>query len=121
MKNICQFVKRVFLTGVIITLGCTTAMADKHQRRYESVDTVKVTTQVVGEFSGKKMLQSAFPVKLSIKGSTLVVKSGQSQMLPIYTKGGNLYLNIQLKRGVTRVSGLPRGSYCINNRTIRIS
>lgn len=120
MKNICPNVRRVMLAVVALAIGCATAVADKNQRSYSTTDSVTINTQVWSEVPGRKMATSAFPVKLTVKGNSLRVKSEHNQMLPIYTQGGSLYMNMQLTRGVNWLNGLPRGRYRINNRTIRI-
>ncbi len=63
---------------------------------------------------------SAYPVKLSVKGNCLKVKSEHKQILPIYKRGGDLYLAMHLRPGVNWLNGLPRGQYRINNQNIQI-
>ena len=66
------------------------------------------------------MVQSAYPVRLTVKGRSLRVTSKYEQVLPIYTNTGALYVAMQLNPGVNWLNGLPRGRYRINNHTISI-
>ena len=110
---------RVFLLFAMI-LTSTWAVADKQQSRRLAKDSVTVSTLRWGEIPSGRMVQSAYPVRLVVKGRSLRVTSKYEQVLPIYTHSGTLYVAMQLNPGVNWLIGLPRGRYRINNRTISI-
>lgn len=68
----------------------------------------------------RRMASSAFPVQLLVRGSSLLVVSDCSQLLPIYTQGGAFYMAMRLNKGQNWLGGLPHGHYIINNRRISI-
>lgn len=69
---------------------------------------------------GQRMASSTFPVRLEVKGCALCVTSDYAQLLPIYTRGGSLYMAMRLNKGKNWLNGLPRGRYLINNQQISI-
>lgn len=71
--------------------------------------------------SVRKMSSSAYPVSISVSGRAVKIQSDHSQLLPIYTQGGVLYLTTRLNKGTNWLNGLPRGRYFINNRPITIN
>ncbi len=105
---------------VLLVLCSTWALADRQTTHRLSKDSVTVSANQWSELPSGKMAQSAYPVKLAVKGRSLRITSKYGQVLPIYTNGGTLYLAMQLNPGVNWLNGLPRGRYRINNRTIRI-
>ena len=105
---------------VILMLASLSTMADKQEVRRLAKDTLTVVTSPWQETPSARMAQSAYPVKLMVKGRSLRITAKHEQVLPIYTQGGVLYLAMQLTPGVNWLNGLPRGRYRINNRTIRI-
>lgn len=108
---LAPIIRRTLL--LLLWLGCTWAVA--HQ-----ADSVRVNTVPWSEMPKGRMVQSAHPVKLSVKGASLLVTSKHEQMLPIYTEGGSLYLYMQLSPGANWLNGLPAGRYRINNRVVEI-
>ena len=108
------------LVFVLLTLTATLVMADRQNTRSLSRDSLTVDPPKWNETPTIRMAQSLYPVELKVKGRSLRVISKYEQVLPIYTKGGTLYLAMQLTPGVNWLSGLPRGHYRINNRTINI-
>lgn len=100
-----------------VTLG---AWADKQAYNRLPKDSLTVSARTWDEMSQGRMAQSAYPVKLAVKGRSLKVTTKYEQVLPIYTQSGTLYLAMQLSPGVNWLNGLPRGRYRINNRTISI-
>lgn len=105
---------------LVVALVSLQAMADRTHSRMGVADSVSVQTHSWDEMSSGKMAQSAYPVKLKVKGNSLRVSTKHQQVLPIYTQGGSLYLAMRLTPGVNWLNGLPRGRYRINNRTINI-
>ena len=114
-----RFIFRVLLL-VVMVLTSTWAVADRQPTRRLTKDSVAVGLLKLGEFSMGRMGQSAYPVRLVVKGHSLRVTSKYEQVLPIYTNNGTLYVAMQLNPGVNWLNGLPRGRYRINNRTISI-
>ena len=114
--------KHIFrsLVFVLLTLTATLVMADRQNTRSLARDSLSVDAPRWNEVPSTRMAQSLYPVELKVKGRSLRVISKYEQILPIYTKGGTLYLAMQLNPGVNWLSGLPRGRYRINNRTINI-
>lgn len=81
-------------------------------------------TQSVSEYSGVykfKRVSSTFPVEVKTKGFSLQVTSKHSQVLPIYKENGAFYGLFLLNKGVNWISGLPKGSYIINNVKFELS
>ena len=108
------------LVFVLLTLTTTLVMADRQNTRRLAQDSLTVEAPRWNEAPGTRMAQSLYPVELKVKGRSIRVISKYEQVLPIYTKGGTLYLAMQLNPGANWLSGLPRGRYRINNRTINI-
>lgn len=71
--------------------------------------------------SSRKMNTSSFPVQINAMGRVVQIQSDHSQLLPIYTQNGILYLTARLNKGTNWLSGLPRGRYFINNKPITIN
>lgn len=67
-----------------------------------------------------KMLNSAFPVTVQLKGNRLCVTSKYVQLLPVYNEKGVFYGMFRLNKGTNWIGGLPKGIYYINNRKISI-
>lgn len=109
-----------YTTLVLFILASTWAWADRQPVQPLKRDSLNVKALSWSELPQGQMLQSAHPVKLSVKGRSLRITSRHEQVLPIYTNGGTLYLAMQLSPGVNWLNGLPRGHYRINNRTIKI-
>lgn len=68
-----------------------------------------------------RMLSSAQPVEIRQQGRYLCITSPHAQLLPIYSASGILYSSFRLTKGTNWLSGLPRGSYFINNRKFTIN
>lgn len=118
MKDFRQIFRVLLLAAMV--LASTWAMADQQVVRRMAKDSVTVSALKWGEMSTGRMMRSAYPVRLSVKGHSLRVTSKYEQVLPIYTQSGALYVAMQLNPGVNWLNGLPRGRYRINNRTINI-
>ena len=118
MKDFRQILRVLLLAAMV--LASTWAMADRQVVRRMAKDSVTVSALKWSEMPTGRMMQSAYPVRLSVKGRSLRVTSKYEQVLPIYTQSGTLYVAMQLNPGVNWLNGLPRGRYRINNRTINI-
>ena len=68
-----------------------------------------------------RMMTSPMPVEIHQQGRFLCVTSRYAQLLPVYNASGTLYSSFRLTKGTNWLSGLPRGSYFINNRKITIN
>lgn len=69
----------------------------------------------------KKKVSSTYPVEIRRKGTSLLVTSEHTQMLPVYKGNGVFYAMFRLNKGTNWISGLPRGTYIINNSRITVS
>ncbi len=56
-----------------------------------------------------------------MKGGSLLVTSQHSQMLPVYKGNGVFYGLFRLNKGTNWISGLPKGTYIINNSKVTVS
>ena len=68
-----------------------------------------------------RMMSSPQPVEIRQQGRNLCVTSRYNQLLPIYNASGSLYSSFRLSKGTNWLSGLPRGSYIINNKRFTIN
>ena len=110
---------RISLVAILVLVSMQ-VFADRQVTRRLAKDSLTVDAPSWNENPATRMMQSAYPVKLAVKGRSLRINSKHEQVLPIYTQGGTLYLAMQLTPGVNWLNGLPRGRYRINNRTINI-
>ena len=97
------------------------AVRRRKVRVRQNPDTMLVAIRPPEMPSSSKMSTSAFPVKISVTGRIVQIQSDRSQLLPIYTHTGVLYLTARLSKGTNWLGGLPRGRYFINNRPITIN
>lgn len=88
-------------------------------------DTIQIyRNTTIGEGSNvmkTKMVHSAFPVQIKVRGKTLHVTSKFNQVLPVYNAGGTFYGVFKLNKGTNWINGLPQGTYYINNTKVTIS
>lgn len=123
MKTRISHITRIVVMLLAMLAASQQVAADGSRSRMAVGDslTLRIGSPIWGELNPSgKMAQSAYPVKLAVKGNSLRVSSKHRQILPIYTQGGSLYLAMHLAPGVNWLNGLPRGQYRINNRTISI-
>ena len=100
-----------------------TAQADPRRRKvqqHRAPDTLVVPFVQPEMISSRRMQTSVFPVQINVTGRVVQVQSDHSQLLPIYTRSGILYLTARVNKGNNWLSGLPRGHYFINNRPVTI-
>ena len=107
---------RLPLLCVLVALLSSPSMAE----RIPVPDTLTVGRAMRDLGPQRRMSLSAFPVELKQMGRTLRIKSENSQLLPIYTESGMLYMVMRLAKGTNWLSGLPRGKYFINNHPVTI-
>ncbi len=67
-----------------------------------------------------KMLNSAYPVSIQLKGTRLCVTSKYVQLLPVYNERGVFYGMFRLNKGTNWIGGLPSGVYFINGRKVMV-
>ena len=68
-----------------------------------------------------RRVSSTYPIKITLKGQSLLITSQHTQMLPVYKGNGVFYGLFRLNKGSNWISGLPKGIYIINNSKIRVS
>ncbi len=102
-----------------------TAMADTQRRdstaRRSIVSRLRIQDQRELLDFRHQMLTSAQPVEIKQQGRYLCVTSRYAQLLPVYSSSGTFYSSVRLSKGTNWLSGLPRGSYFINNRKFTIN
>ena len=110
----------VLLLAVVLCLPAAGGLRKRKTQARIKQDTVTLTMPSLDLPSSRKMSTSAYPVKISITGRVVQIQSDHSQLLPIYTNTGVLYMTARLNKGTNWLGGLPRGRYFINNRPITI-
>ena len=110
----------VLLLAVILCLPAAGSMRKRKVKKQRTPDSLVVVMPSPEMPSSRKMSTSAFPVQITVTGRMVQIKSDRSQLLPIYTSDGVLYLTARLNKGTNWMGGLPRGRYFINNRPITI-
>ena len=96
-------------------------MRKRKIKKPQKPDTLALTIPSPEMSTSRKMSTSAFPVQITVNGRVVQIQSDHSQLLPIYTNTGVLYLTTRLNKGTNWLGGLPRGRYFINNRPITIN
>lgn len=66
------------------------------------------------------LLTSTHPVTIRQQGRQLCVNSSYRQLLPVYKADGTFFSAFRLFQGSNWLTGLPRGSYYINNQRYTI-
>lgn len=115
---------RILAVALFLCLT-TTVQADVQQRDTLNRRTLIHSLQPAAprEFPDlrHRMMTSPMPVEIHQQGRFLCVTSRYAQLLPVYNASGTLYSSFRLTKGTNWLSGLPRGSYFINNRKITIN
>lgn len=112
--RIILFVMAAMLTGVVIP----SQMAAQVERTDTLSRQPALTTQ--NPEVQNRMMTSPLPVSIRQQGRQICVQSRYNQILPIYTEGGVFYTAFRLSKGTNWLSGLPKGTYYINNRKFTI-
>ena len=117
-----------YTLAVLLALSAATASPapDANIQRRDSLQRRHATTlQTQGRREipdlRHRMMSSPQPVEIRQQGRNLCVTSSYNQLLPIYTASGTLYSSFRLSKGTNWLSGLPRGSYIINNHKYTIN
>ena len=121
MKSFLTLKKSVLylLAGLVLCMGNLYTQNVNHAVR---------ANMIVSDGSGDegsnvlktKMLNSAFPVTIQLKGTRLCITSKYVQLLPVYNERGVFYGMFRLNKGTNWIGGLPKGVYYINNRKVSI-
>lgn len=93
----------------------------KKKQKTALADTISMTTKLQDVGQTHRMLTSTYPVHIQVTMNAVQIQSDHSQILPIYTQSGTFYMAARLNKGTNWINGLPKGSYFINNRPIKIN
>lgn len=115
-------VRCIFVWILMLTLAFSAEAALKEQTKARvPADTVPLRVRMQDFNQNRRMISSAYPVKIHVIGRAVQVQSDHSQILPIYTRSGAFYMVARLNKGVNWINGLPRGHYFINNRPVTVN
>lgn len=87
--------------------------------RTDSINHQPTLTPSNTEVRGR-MMSSPLPVTMRQQGRQICVQSRYNQLLPVYTENGTFYTAVRLSKGTNWITGLPKGTYLINNRKFTI-
>ena len=118
MKKNNQNIFVVVLMSCVMLLAMV-QVAIAQPQRTDSLTQSKALTSEPDEMRGR-MMTSPLPVTLRQQGRQICVQSRYNQLLPIYTEGGTFYTAFRLSKGTNWITGLPKGTYLINNRKFTI-
>lgn len=118
MKKNNQNIFVVLLMSCVMLLAMV-QVAIAQPQRTDSLTQSKALTSEPDEMRGR-MMTSPLPVTLRQQGRQICVQSRYNQLLPIYTEGGTFYTAFRLSKGTNWITGLPKGTYLINNRKFTI-
>ena len=115
---------RTLVAALLLALVPTTLRADVQQRdtlSRRAIPHYLPTPAVDLPNLRHRMMTSPAPVEIHQQGRHLCITSRYAQLLPVYNASGTLYSSFRLTKGTNWLSGLPRGSYFINNRKFTIN
>ncbi len=104
-----------FLIAFVISL-CPLMVAAQSQH----TDSLMRKEPVVNSEVRGRMMTSPLPVSIRQQGRQICVQSRYNQLLPVYTESGTFYTAFRLCKGTNWLTGLPKGTYLINNRKYTI-
>ena len=112
-----------FITACFLTLNAAPDLTMQRRDSLQRRSTTVLQAQSRHEFPDirHRMMTSPQPVEIRQQGRNLCVTSGYNQLLPVYNASGSLYSSFRLSKGTNWLSGLPRGSYIINNKRFTIN
>lgn len=121
MKSLLTLKKSILylLTVLALCMGKMYAQNVNHAVRANMIVS-DAGVEEAGNTIKTKMLNSAFPVNIQLKGTRLCVTSKYVQLLPVYNEKGVFYGMFRLNKGTNWISGLPKGVYYVNNRKVSI-
>lgn len=108
---------------LVVSFGCMTVSAVDRVSVRMRVDSVERDT-AFSEYTHiykTRRVSSTYPVDIKLRRGALLVTSQHSQMLPVYKGNGVFYGLFRLNKGTNWISGLPKGTYIINNFKVRVS
>lgn len=107
--------------ALVVSMLAANVRAEATEAVAKADSTVRsVSTELTGVMQ-RRMVQSAFPVTVTMRGNAICVRSKYNQLLPVYTQNGVFYAAFRLTKGTNWLSGLPRGTYIINNQRVTVS
>lgn len=118
MKKNNQNIFVVLLMSCVMLLAMV-QVAIAQPQRTDSLTQNKALTSEPDEMRGR-MMTTPLPVTLRQQGRQICVQSRYNQLLPIYTESGTFYTAFRLNKGTNWITGLPKGTYLINNRKFTI-
>ena len=112
----------LLLCGIVIAMPVA-VVADSVRTRVPQTSESVSQAEPLREFDlrHRRMSMSAYPVELKTMGRALRIRSDYTQLLPIYTETGTLYMALRITKGTNWLNGLPRGKYFINNQPVTIN
>ena len=120
----CRYIsKKVSLWALLTFFSTVSASAVDRVSIRAKADSVgrDVSFSEYTQIYRTKRVSSTYPIKIKIKGGSLLVTSQHSQMLPVYKGNGVFYGLFRLNKGTNWISGLPKGTYIINNSKVTVS
>lgn len=114
-KKICVCLFGLFVFGSVFAFD-----KGSLDTKPDSVGRSNAFSEYLNVYKTKKV-SSVYPVEIKKKGGSLLVTSGHSQVLPIYKDNGVFFGLFRLNKGTNWISGLPRGTYIINNSKFTLS
>ncbi len=112
-------IRKMFVVLAVVVLTASFAEAQRLPF-YQPMDTATINSQPQDMRRMRRMRTSIYPVQIETSGRVVHIKSDHSQILPIYTDRGVLYMAMRLNKGTNWLNGLPRGKYFINNRLVDV-
>lgn len=121
MKSLLTLKKSVLYLLIVFALCVGNLYAQNiHQVVHTNAIISDVGVEEGNNVLKTKMLSSAFPVTIQLKGSRLCITSKYVQLLPVYNERGTFYGMFRLNKGTNWIGGLPKGVYYINSRKVSI-
>ena len=115
--------KKVSLGVLLVVGGIWSAYADSQMQSEAKTDTLeqhKAFSEITHIYKTRRV-SSTYPIDVKVKRGSLLVTSKYSQKLPVYKANGVFYGLFRLNKGTNWISGLPRGTYIINNAKVIVS
>ena len=126
MQKMVIFFRRALLIAALAMANGAYA-AYKPHGSYENPEKRPRRDTLVREVSREvhgfrnRMMTSSLPVEIEKQGRQLCITSKYNQLLPVYRDNGTFYTAFRVAKGTNWLTGLPKGTYIINNRRFTIS
>lgn len=118
LYNMTKRIRRIILGLTMIFAIASVWPLAAQTERADSLSQQQ-SPSAVSEVRGR-MMTSPLPVSIRQQGRQICVQSRYNQLLPVYTESGTFYTAFRLSKGTNWLTGLPKGSYLINNRKFTI-